>query len=105
MTPYKLNSSIAQWLRSTNNFWLSLYVVAVVFSLYTCIYALRKTYTVAIFDQQVFLGVSYKVWLVTSQVIGYALSKFYGIKIIAELQATSRATGILLMSALAAISW
>jgi hypothetical protein len=39
------------------------------------------------------------------QVVGYGLSKFIGIKVIAELQSRSRAKGILLMSSIAATSW
>lgn len=40
-----------------------------------------------------------------AQVVGYALSKFIGIKIISELKAQSRSTGILLMSSIAVVSW
>ena len=39
------------------------------------------------------------------QVVGYALSKFVGIKVISELKATSRAIGIVLMVLIAGISW
>lgn len=48
---------------------------------------------------------SYKSWLVIFQVIGYALSKFIGIKVISELKAHSRSFGILLMVAIAGLSW
>lgn len=50
-------------------------------------------------------GISYKVWLVTFQGIGYALSKFAGIKIISELKPTSRAIGILWMACIAGVAW
>jgi hypothetical protein len=75
------------------------------FSLYTCIYAFRKAFPVATFDNMSYGGVSYKVWLVTFQVVGYALSKFAGIKIISELKATSRSLGILAMASIAAVAW
>ncbi len=52
-----------------------------------------------------FWNVSYKIWLVIFQVICYALSKFIGIKIISELKASSRSTGILLMVSIAVASW
>lgn len=39
------------------------------------------------------------------QVIGYAASKFAGIKIISELKASSRSMGILLMVTIAGLSW
>ena len=75
------------------------------FCLYTCVYAFRKTFSVATFEGLSYLRISYKVWLVTFQVIGYGLSKFAGIKIISELQARSRSRGILLMVLMAGISW
>jgi hypothetical protein len=75
------------------------------FSLYTCVYAFRKTFSVATFEGIAYAGVSYKVWLVTFQVIGYALSKFVGIKIISELKASKRSIGIVLMVVIAGISW
>ena len=75
------------------------------FSLYTCVYAFRKTFSVATFEGIQYAGVSYKVWLVMFQVIGYAASKFAGIKIISELKASSRSLGILLMVTVAGLSW
>jgi len=75
------------------------------FCLYTCVYAFRKTFSVATFDGLAYAGISYKVWLVMFQVVGYALSKFAGIKLISELKATSRAIGIVLMVLIAGISW
>jgi len=50
-------------------------------------------------------GVDYKVWMVISQVVGYMLSKFIGIKVVSELGSNSRAKGILIMVTIAAISW
>jgi hypothetical protein len=53
----------------------------------------------------VYWNIEYKVWLVTFQVIGYAMSKFAGIKIISELKPTSRAVGILWMAGIAGVAW
>lgn len=96
---------ITTWLQRTNNFWFSLYAAGIAFLLYTCVYTFRKTFSVATFEDLFFQGISYKVWLVTFQVLGYALSKFIGIKIIAELKANSRAKSILIASSIAIISW
>ncbi len=96
---------ITQWLRTTNGFWFSLYAAGSAFCLYTCIFALRKTFGVATYDGLVLWDVSYKVWMVIFQVIGYMLSKFIGIKVVSELGAHSRAKGILLMVSIASISW
>ncbi len=98
-------SKITTWLRQANGFWFTLYATVAAFCLYTCVFSFRKTFAVATFDGLFFLGKSYKVWLVIAQVIGYGLSKFIGIKFIAELKAHSRATGILLMVSIAGFSW
>jgi len=98
-------SKITRWLEQTNGFWFTIYASLCAFSLYTCVYAFRKTFAVATFDGLMYAGINYKVWLVTFQVVGYALSKFIGIKIISELKATSRGVGILLMVAIAGGSW
>lgn len=64
------------------------------FGVYFCMYAFRKPFTAAGFEGQQFLGVGYKVWLVTAQVIGYMLSKFYGIKFISSIPKSKRAVTI-----------
>jgi hypothetical protein len=96
---------ITQWLKQANAIWFTLYVALAAFCLYTCVYAFRKTFAAATFDGLFFAGISYKVWLVIFQTIGYGLSKFIGIKVISELKATSRAGGILLMALIGGISW
>jgi MFS family permease len=98
-------SPITKWLKQTHSIWFTIYASIAAFCLYTCVYAFRKTFAAATFDGLVFAGINYKVWLVTFQVIGYALSKFVGIKIISELKAHSRAMGILLMISIAGVSW
>jgi hypothetical protein len=99
------SSPITRWLQRTHGFWFALYATVIGFSLYTCIYAFRKAFPVATFDGISYWGISYKVWLVTFQVIGYALSKFAGIKIISELKPTSRAIGVLWMACIAGVAW
>ncbi|HEU5291869.1 MAG TPA: DUF5690 family protein [Cyclobacteriaceae bacterium] len=96
---------ITQKLSQSNKFWFSVYATLVAFCLYTCIFAFRKTFTVGTFEELSYLGVSYKVWLIIAQVIGYGLAKFIGIKVISELPAAKRARGILIMISVAGISW
>ena len=100
-TPSLINS----WLKQTHGIWFTIYASLAAFCLYTCVYAFRKTFAAATFEGLLFAGISYKVWLVTFQVIGYALSKFIGIKVISELKAHSRAFGILLMAGIAGVAW
>jgi len=97
--------ALTQWLSQTNRFWFSLYATLVAFCLYTCIFAFRKTFTVGTFEGLAYLGVSYKVWLIIAQVIGYGLAKFIGIKVISELPAFQRAKGIIIMISIAGLSW
>ena len=60
------------------------------FGTYFCMYAFRKPFTVATFSDLTFWGVDYKILLIIAQVAGYTLSKFLGIKIIAEMKTTKR---------------
>lgn len=82
-------------------------VVAIVgalaaFGTYSCMYAFRKPFTAATFDDLEWLGIDYKIWLIFAQTVGYTLSKFYGIKFIAERGQNGRAKAIL---TLVGISW
>ncbi len=70
--------------------WLSLWCVVASFGTYACMYGFRKPFTVAGFDSEPFEA-GMKVWLVSAQVLGYMLSKFIGIKVIAEMKAQHRA--------------
>lgn len=72
------------------------------FLTYGTVYAFRKPFTVATFDGMAYWGISYKVLLVISQLVGYVCSKFYGIKFIAELKKMGRWKLLLL---LVGISW
>lgn len=96
---------IQQRLQNAHPVVLSLFAAVSAFCLYTCIYAFRKTFAAATFDGMSYAGIDYKIWLVTFQVAGYASSKFAGIKIISELKAASRGTGILICVTIAGFSW
>ncbi len=74
------------------------------FSAYFAMYAFRKPFTAATFDapEGWAYALNFKIALVIAQVIGYALSKAIGIKVIAELGRTGRAAAIL---ALIGLSW
>jgi MFS family permease len=71
------------------------------FGAYTCMYAFRKAYAAGTFTGQQYFHIDYKVWLVIAQIIGYTLSKFYGIKFISELKPGQRAKSILLLIGIA----
>ena len=73
---------------------LSLWCVAAAFGTYACMYGFRKPFTAGTYlDAE--SGASFKTWLVTAQVLGYTVSKFIGIRVIAEMP-PERRTGFLL---------
>ena len=82
-----------------------LYAAVVVFLAYTMIFGFRKTFTVATFDGLTVAGYSYKTVLVISQMLGYLLAKFYGIKYISELKRTGRGKIILILTGISWLSW
>jgi len=67
-------------------------------------YAFRKPFTAATFDNIFVWGLKYKDLLIITQLIGYTLSKFLGIKIIAEMKSKNRGWNILKLIAFAAVS-
>lgn len=74
------------------------------FLTYTAMYAVRKAFAAGTYDGQAFLGIDYKIWLVCAQTIGYTLSKYFGIKIVAENTPKQRPRyiiGLILISVLA----
>ena len=60
------------------------------FGAYFCMYAFRKPFNAGVYAGLSLWGLHYKTILVITQVVGYMLSKFIGIKIISELKASSR---------------
>ncbi len=69
-------------------------------------YAFRKPFTAATYEGAELGGVELKTVLVTAQVIGYAISKFVGIRIISEMPPGSRAMtliGLVLAAELALV--
>ena len=65
------------------------------FAVYFCMYAFRKPFSAAQFEGLYVWGMHYKIILIISQVIGYAISKFWGIKFISELSHQRRGHYIL----------
>ena len=85
-----LRAKVAKWPYPV----LSVMAAVSAFGAYTSMYAFRKAFAAGTFTGQQYFHVDYKVWLVIAQVIGYTLSKFYGIKFIAELKHDQRAKSI-----------
>lgn len=79
----------------------AIYAAVVAFLTYAAVYAYRKPFTIATFDGLKFWGIPYQTLLIISQVIGYMLSKFYGIKFIAELRKLARWKSIAILVGIA----
>lgn len=93
-----LRAKVAKWPYGL----LSVMAALAAFGTYTCMYAFRKAFAAGTYSGQQYFQIDYKVWLVIAQVLGYTLSKFYGIRYIAELKPENRAKSILI---LIGISW
>src|SRR5918994_2126394 len=60
------------------------------FGTYFCMYAFRKPFIAGTYSGLSLWDIHYKSILIISQVLGYMLSKFIGIKVISELKSTQR---------------
>jgi hypothetical protein len=77
-------------------FW-TLWSVAAAFGTYFCMYAFRKPFTAASYGGSAVWGLDFKVVLVMSQVAGYTVSKFIGMKVVAEMPPQRRAVSLLVL--------
>lgn len=82
----------------------SIYCIVAAFGTYFCMYAFRKPFTAATYEDEIWLEIGFKTILVASQVAGYTLSKFVGIKVVSEMPARYRAVAILGLIAVAEVA-
>lgn len=78
------------------------------FGAYFSMYAFRKPFAAATFSGYSCWGMDFKILLVISQLLGYLLSKFIGVKVISELKKNGRITlllGLLIIAELALIGF
>lgn len=82
-----ISPTIARRLSTSPAWVLNLYAICVSFSVYFCMYAFRKPVTAGTFDGTIGVGsgIRLKTAMVISQVIGYALSKYLGARLLPEL--------------------
>ncbi|MBW0162354.1 MAG: hypothetical protein HYI21_00985 [Sediminibacterium sp. Gen4] len=84
---------------------IGIYAAVAAFLTYTMIFGFRKSFTVCTFDGMTVGSLSYKTVLVLSQMMGYLMAKFYGIKFISELKRFGRNKIILLLVGIAWMAW
>ena len=102
--PQENNGWMTSWLSSTSALNFSAYCILAAFGTYFCMYAFRKPFTAGTFEELSLWGISYKTVLVVSQVGGYTLSKFLGIKFVSEMPPGRRAIGILVLIGIAQLA-
>jgi phosphonate degradation associated HDIG domain protein len=75
------------------------YAIAAAFATYFCMYAFRKPFAAAQFKDQVFLDseIKLKTAFVSSQILGYTVSKYVGIKVCPEAPAGRRAAMLIFL--------
>lgn len=73
----------------------SLYAASAAFATYFCMYGLRKPFAVGLYEGDPVAGLELKTLFITAQVVGYALSKIIGVKVVSEVGREGRATAIL----------
>jgi len=95
---------LTNWLNKRNKAFLTFYISSLAFLTYACMYGLRKPFTIGEFNHLSVLGFDFKGLLIISQVIGYAASKFIGIRYISEMERSRRALSIVILTGLAEAS-
>src|SRR5256714_6656282 len=90
---------LTSWLEKAPAPVFAAYAVLAAFSTYFCMYAFRKPFAAAKFDGEFFLSttVELKTAIVISQIIGYALSKYIGIKVCSEATPARRAITLVVL--------
>ncbi len=83
---------------------LNLAASSLAFGTYFCMYAFRKPFAAGTYDVAPWLGLDVKTLFVTSQVAGYTLSKYLGIKWVSEVTRAQRLGMILGLIAFAEVS-
>ena len=86
--------------RSTFN--ATFFAATTAFFTYMCFYPFRRAYTAATYEELSFLGVNFKILMITAQVLGFAVSKGLGIKYVSEMLPENRSRNLLIMIVL---SW
>lgn len=91
------SSRLTRWLERAPAPVFVAVAIAAAFSTYFAMYAFRKPFAAAKFEGEFFLGtaVALKTAIVISQIIGYALSKYIGIKVCSEVTPARRAVMLL----------
>ena len=81
-----------------------LWSMVAAFGCYFCVYGFRKPFTAGQYVDQYWLGIHWKSILISSQIAGYMLSKWYGIFFVSSITWEKRARAILVSILIAEIA-
>ena len=95
-----IKKSIARWPNGLQTLGLAL----AAFFTYLCFYPFRRAYTAATYQDLYFFGVHFKILMITAQVLGFAVSKGIGVKVVSEMKPEHRPRNLLIITGLSAIS-
>lgn len=87
---------------------LAIYASMFIFLMYTCAYAFRKPFTVGLYEGETLFGFDAKVIYVLAEIIGYACSKFIGVRILPSMKPNQRtwyAIGLMSISEIALLGF
>jgi hypothetical protein len=88
---------VTRWLTKASPGVFATYAVTMAFSTYFAMYSFRKPFAAAHFSDQTFWVLDLKSALIVSQLCGYALSKFLGIKFNSEMPPQRRAWALVFL--------
>jgi phosphonate degradation associated HDIG domain protein len=102
----KPQARLTRWLATAPKPVFVLYATTVAFTTYFCMYAFRKPFAAARFEGEHFLGseVALKTAFVVSQLLGYTVSKYLGIKICPEVRPGRRAAMLVMLILIALLA-
>ncbi|MEH6308766.1 DUF5690 family protein [Olivibacter sp. CPCC 100613] len=96
--------NVTAWLSRSPDIVFILWCSIAAFGAYFCMYAFRKPFNTGHYEGLHLFGMDYKSILIIAQVFGYMLSKFIGIKVIAELKRNQRIWLIIFLILMAGLS-
>lgn len=73
------------------------------FCLYTFMYAVRKPFSALTYENILVWGINVKIWMVLAQLLGYTLSKFYGIRLLGKIKREDRSIYLVCILSLATV--
>ena len=83
----------------------TLFAAVAAFSTYLCFYPFRRAYTAATFEDLYYFGIHFKILIITAQVVGFAVSKGIGVKVVSEMKPQNRPRNLLIIIGLSLLCY